>query len=55
MAPDIMDKVEEVFFDYANKYDQNIKTLFQQYDIEISDQKLEEILDQAKKMVDNNN
>ncbi|MFP4016355.1 MAG: hypothetical protein ACLFUI_04930 [Halanaerobiales bacterium] len=45
---DLMKKMEEAFFDYATKYDENIKTLVQEHNIEISVEELEEILADAK-------
>ena len=52
MGPDLFNKVEEVFYDYASKYDENIKSLFEQRNIDISQEELQEILDKAKNMVD---
>ncbi|MFP4662037.1 MAG: hypothetical protein ACLFPF_07600 [Halanaerobiales bacterium] len=45
---DMMKKMEETFFKYAEKYDENIKTLVKEHNLEISVEELEEILADAK-------
>ncbi|MFW6282191.1 MAG: hypothetical protein ACOC1O_05305 [bacterium] len=48
---DIMKKMEEVFIDYAEKYDNNIKALIKERNVEISMEELNEILSDAKEIV----
>lgn len=48
---DIMKKMEETFFDYVEKYDENIKTLFKEHNVEVSMEELEEILHDAKNII----
>ena len=43
-----MKKMEDTFFEYASKYDKNIKKLVKEKDVEISMEELEEILHDAK-------
>lgn len=43
-----MQKMEETFYKYASKYDENIKSLIKKRNIEISIEELEEILRDAK-------
>ncbi len=52
MQSELLNKVEELFYDYARKYDENIKNIFNRENINISNDKLQEILDQAKNMID---
>jgi len=53
MQSELLNKVEDIFYDYARKYDENIKNLFNQENINISNEKLQEILDKAKNMIEN--
>lgn len=48
--PDWMKKIEETFYNYAQKYDENIKELIKERELEISIEELEEILHDAKNM-----
>lgn len=43
-----MKKMEDTFYKYAEKYDENIKDLVKERNIEISMEELEEILQDAK-------
>lgn len=43
-----MKKMKQTFYDYAEKYDENIKSLIKEHNIEISIEELEEILTDAK-------
>ncbi|MFW6306232.1 MAG: hypothetical protein ACOC1N_02485 [Bacillota bacterium] len=45
---DLIKKMEQTFFDYAVKYDNNIKALMKERDVEISIEELDEILADAK-------
>ncbi len=45
---DMMKKMEQAFFNYAEKYDDNIKTLIKENNVEISIEELDEILADAK-------
>jgi|GEM_PF-1258198 hypothetical protein len=49
--PDWMKKIEETFYSYAQRYDENIKELVKERQVEISLEELEEILQDAKNMV----
>ena len=51
MKSELVNKVEDLFYDYAQQYDQNIKKLIKQKDIEMSVEELEEVLEDAKNMV----
>lgn len=48
---DIMKKMEKTFFDYVEKYDENIKILFREHNVEVSMEELEEILHDAKNII----
>lgn len=48
---DIMKKMEKAFYDYVEKYDENIKVLFKERNVEISMEELDEILHDAKNIV----
>ena len=43
-----MKKMKETFYNYAEKYDENIKDLIKEHNVEISIEELEEILADAK-------
>ena len=43
-----MKKMEDAFYNYAEKYDKNIKSLMKERNVEISMEELDEILDDAK-------
>ncbi|NLJ83730.1 MAG: hypothetical protein GX336_02340 [Halanaerobiaceae bacterium] len=43
-----MKKVEDLFYNYTEKYDENIKTLMQEREVEITMEELNEILADAK-------
>ncbi len=45
---DIIKGLEQAFYEYTQKYDQNIKDIIKEKEIEISDGELEEILKDAK-------
>ena len=45
-----MNKLEETFYNYTEQYDENIKKLFKEREIEISMEELKEILHDAKNM-----
>ena len=44
----VFQKLEKTFFQYTQKYDDNIKSLVKERGIEMSMNELEEILDDAK-------
>ena len=48
---DWMNKIEETFYNYTRKYDENIKELVKERGVEISNEELEEILHDAKNQV----
>lgn len=48
---DIMRKIEEAFYDYVDRYDENIKTLIKERNVEISIEELDEILHDAKNVI----
>ncbi len=43
-----MKKVEELFYSYTEKYDENIRLLMQEREVEITREELNEILADAK-------
>ena len=51
MKVDILNQVEKIFYDYTQKYDENIKSIVKDREIELSIEELDEILEDAKKEV----
>lgn len=51
MPRDLFKKLEETFLEYTQRYDENIKNLIKERQVEISIEELEEILDDAKNIV----
>lgn len=51
MKSDLFSKMEETFYEYTKKYDQNIKSLIKDRGVELSIEELEEILHDAKMMI----
>jgi len=47
----IFSQLENSFYDYTNKYDENIKKIIKEREIEISTAELEEILQDAKNIL----
>ena len=45
---DMMKKMKQAFFNYTQKYDENIKSLIKENNVEISIEELDEILADAK-------
>jgi hypothetical protein len=45
---DLIKKMEDLFYNYTEKYDENIKLLIKEREVEISMEELEEILADAK-------
>lgn len=50
MSNNMFKRLEETFFDYTKKYDENIKILIKKRGVEISTEELDEILHDAKNM-----
>ncbi len=52
MNLNVMDKLVDVFMEYTNKYDENIKKLINEKNVEVSSGQLDEILQDAKYLLE---